>query len=115
MVLLSDPKLIKKSKFFNLMNVQKTFTQSERPKSNGKFGIYTKEEWLATRKGNNSFFDTPSVYNLKRLVWEKFDGVKALYNLTAIYDFSTKKRIGEIGGIPFVQAMTLMELYPHID
>lgn len=111
---MTTPRLEKKSALFNFMNVQPTFTQDERPKSTRE-GAYSKEEWLETRRVKDSFYDVPSVFNLKGLHWGKFDGIKAICDLASIYDFSTKKCIGELGGIPFVQAWVLIELYPEID
>jgi hypothetical protein len=83
-----------KSKFFNFINVQKTYTQDVRPKSNGKQGVYSKEEWLETRKGTTLFYDTPNVYNLRKLHWEKFDGINLAKLDPFLKDHLSLYRIG---------------------
>jgi hypothetical protein len=112
---MSQPNLRGKSRAFNYFNVQPTFTQDPRPYSTEFGGVYSKEEWLDSRKGKNDFYDSPTLYKLRELHWKKFDGTKAIYDLARIYNFSSMKSIGEIGGIPFVQAWALMEWYPETD
>lgn len=110
---MTKPTLTNKSWAFNFLNVQPTFTQDPRPKANGTGGVYSSEEWLESRRGNDSFYESPSLYKLRKMHWAKFNGIKSVYELSQIFDFSTKDTIGEIGGVPFVQAWTLMELLPE--
>jgi hypothetical protein len=96
--------------------VQPTFT-NVRPKLTRREGevVYSKEEWMESRSEENVFYTNPNSYNLRKLHWKKFNGVKSILELTNSYDFSTKRNIGEIGGIPFVQVWALIEMSPKIN
>lgn len=112
---MTKPSLANKSWAFNFLNVQPTFTQDPRPKAKGAGGVYSSEEWLESRRGRDSFYESPSLYKLRKMHWEKFNGIKSVHKLSRIFDFSVKTKIGEIGGVPFVHAWTLMELHPEMS
>ena len=109
----TKPYLDTKSWALNFLNVQPTFTQDSRPKAKGAGGVYSSEEWLESRRGKDSFYESPSLYKLRKMHWAKFNGIKSVYELSRIFDFSEINTIGEIGGVPFVHAWTLMELHPE--
>lgn len=110
---MTKPYLDNKSWAFNFLNVQPTFTQDPRPKAKGTGGVYSSEEWLESRRGRDSFYENPSLYKLRKMHWSKFNGIKSVYELSQIFDFSEINTVGEIGGVPFVHAWTLMELHPE--
>lgn len=112
---MTKPYLDSKSWAFNFLNVQPTFTQDPRPKAKGAGGVYSSEEWLESRRGRDSFYESPSLYKLRKMHWDKFIGIKSAFELSRIFDFSAKTKIGEIGGVPFVHAWTLMELHPETN
>jgi hypothetical protein len=107
------PRLNQRSKIWNFVNVQATHTQDPLLKWS-KRDVYDASEW-AIGRSIQEFYSAPTRYAFTELYYEGDHQIKAALELMQVFDFASYSHIGEIGGVPFRQLITILNSNPHLN
>tara|TARA_B100001564_G_scaffold353681_1_gene363048 strand:+ start:376 stop:1155 length:780 start_codon:yes stop_codon:yes gene_type:complete len=103
----------KVGKIFKILNSRLDFTYDK--SVIGRDGVYSFKEWHKTRKANDKLFSLPSDRNYRKSSYLEFKKVTSASNLCKNFDFSGFKKLGDIGGVPFYQALVISDFYPNLQ
>lgn len=109
---MKKPRLANRNKIWNFFNCQPTYTSHAGLADKDK-GVFDDAEWQMARSSEN-FFNSPSPSLFTDLYYKVPHQIKAAIELMRCIDFASVNYIGEIGGVPFRQLITILASNPHI-
>jgi hypothetical protein len=109
---LEKPRLTNRTKIWNFFNSQSTYTSDKKLSAAGN-GVYDDLDWKVARSTNN-FFALPTPSSFADLYFSEPHQINAAMELMGCVDFTSVNYIGEIGGVPFRQLLTILAKNPHI-
>lgn len=98
---------------FRKLNSQFAYTRDPNTVKSGK-GVYTGKEWANTRKLSDKLFSEPNDLNFRKSSYPELTKYISAFNLCKKIDFTSFAKLGDIGGIPFFQALVIYDLNPHL-
>ena len=108
------PKLNYQTKIWNSVNVQATYTQFPFPmEKNRDSTVFTASDW-ATARSSLDFYSTPTQSAFIELYHSVDHQIKAALHLMQVIDLTSFNCIGEIGGVPFRQLITILNSNPQL-
>jgi len=78
-------------------------------------GVYSAEETGIARQQRDEYFRDPSDATYMRGLWSRFVGPAGAAELASRLDFRQFKKLGDIGGVPFYQAVVILSRFPHLS
>lgn len=82
----------------------------------GSDGVYSVSEWSTTRRAQelaDTYRDSTDE-NYKKTIQSRPDKVLLTNAICKTLDFGSVKSVGEIGGVPYMQARQIVEKYPSL-
>ncbi len=101
------------SPIYKLLNSRSVYTRDKNVIGKNK-GKYDSDEWSKTREINYVFFSNPSNQNFIDMISDDQSKISAAQELASKFNFLKVNKIGDIGGVPFSQAWTIKNIYPHL-
>lgn len=98
---------------FRLWNCRTALSKDPNVMKTGD-SVYQSSEWSYTRAKNFQFYTNPTDSNYFHMIFQDADKILSTKKLCDKFDFSSVKKIGDIGGLPFSQSWTIHCLYPHL-
>jgi len=99
---------------FEFLNVCPAYTPDPTTVASGE-GVYTSEEWGATRRTSEAYMSDPtSDAAYRRSIYWHYQKLCSAVEFTDRTDLSGFKKLGDIGGAPFVQALVILDRNPSM-
>ena len=111
--MIGKPKINSKNIWWNLLNVQSTYTMDQQRAQMGS-GVYSEEEWRSARL-EVEFLNSPSSESFQSLFQSNVHQIRSTQRLLQKFDFGGVSKIGDIGGFPFRQLIVILEEFPKIE
>lgn len=96
----------------SLLGKARTYTADRRQLGRG--GLYSEKEWAQNRVAAEPFMRERSARGYRLTVYNDLDKTAAAQALVGQFDFTPFHRLGDIGGVPFLQAMVILDHHPHL-
>ena len=103
----------KYGQFFTYINSAPAYTAGEQTIDGT--GVYSADEWHESRKVNDNLFSHPSDRNFRQSFYKESKKIISVSKLCEKFDFSNYKKLGDIGGAPFYQALVISDFYPNLE
>jgi hypothetical protein len=78
-------------------------------------GMYSEAEWTANRAEIEPFMSDRTAHGYRLSLYKDFLKTEYAVALTDRFDFTPFRRLGDIGGVPFLQARVILDRFPHLS
>lgn len=100
--------------FFIFFNSEKSFTYKKGAVLSGD-GVSSQKELASSRYLDQALYREANEVNFRINSYNELSKIQSAFNLTKNFNFSHFSKIGDIGGVPFHQALVIADVYPHLS